>query len=233
MFKSHGQFVAGPCNRSKAVRNRLPDDQRVVPHSGESLRNAGEKPIAVMKDPAGTAMHRFGRPPDFAAEGLGNALEPEADTENRHLRLQNDLAADSEVPFDFGASGPGRKNDVVGIQREQFVPAELIIADHDWEFTADRRHHLVEIERERVVIVDDESFHEELSGTRRLYRRMTNPKGYEIGNSRIFHAKRIQTTVGAVDERSECKPDRAQPSKFDRAQSCNPSEHRLKERARS
>src|SRR6185295_12955487 len=35
-------------------------------------------------------------------------------------------------------------------------------------------------------------------------------------------AKRIRTAVSAVDEGSECKPDRAQPARKDRAQFLNP-----------
>jgi len=108
-------------------------------------------------------MHRFRRAFDRAAEKMRNSLESQTHAKNRDARFQDDLSTYSEVAIVFRPAWPRRKDDAVGIEREKLLPGQRIVLDDDRQFTINRRHHLEKIECKRIVIIDDQGFHERIS----------------------------------------------------------------------
>ena len=97
-------------------------------------------------------MHELRRAHDLAAERLAEGLVAEADAEERHRRAADELEADPRL---VGRARPRRDHDPLGPERERLVDAHRVVAD-DLHVGPELAEVLVEVEGERVVVVDEE-----------------------------------------------------------------------------
>ena len=74
------------------------------------------------------------------------------------LSNAEEALADPEVLLPLGAARPGREHDVVEVQPPQLLPGD-VVGHHDGRDTAHLGAELVEVEGERVVVVDEERPH--------------------------------------------------------------------------
>ena len=158
VLEPHDHLVRRP-RRHAQCRGYRADDQRVVAHGGEALRDAGEQAAPVVVDRAQPAMHDLGRMVDGAAGDLGERLMAEADAEHRHLGALERLQRDADVALVLGAPRAGRDHDVVHRQRRELLPRQVVVAHHDRLVAVDLAQQVEEVERERVVVVDQERAH--------------------------------------------------------------------------
>ena len=128
------------------------DHERVVARGGEDVRQPGEDRLAVVADLGGLAVHELRRAHDLAAERLAEGLVPEADAEERHRRAADELEADPRL---VGRPRPRRDHDAVRLQGERVLDAHRVVAD-DLHLRPELAEVLVEVEGERVVVVDEE-----------------------------------------------------------------------------
>src|SRR5262245_32816458 len=66
---------------------------------------------------------------------------------------------DRRVPGVLRPAGRGGDDDVVGPQRRDLLPGQLVVADDDRLLTIDLAQQVEEVEGERVVVVDQQRFH--------------------------------------------------------------------------
>ena len=102
----HQRAVIGPGDRLELGRQRRLDDQRVVADGAKALRDAGEQPIAAMKDPADPAVDDLRRAHDAAAAHVREPLMAEADAEHGDLALCERRPPDAEIALALGATRP-------------------------------------------------------------------------------------------------------------------------------
>ena len=102
--------VCSSRNREFCRKTRFLDDQGVVPADTQRGGQAFEEIRAGMLDQRRSAMHRFGSPDDFSAQGRGDRLMPETDAEhrNRIAQLANQLDRDPRLS---GRAGAWRNHD--------------------------------------------------------------------------------------------------------------------------
>ena len=103
----HQRAVVCPGDRFQLGRQCRLDDQRVVADRTKALRDAGEQPVAAMKDPADPAVDDLRRGHDAAAAHVREALMAEADAEHGDLALRERRPPDAEVALALGAAWPG------------------------------------------------------------------------------------------------------------------------------
>jgi len=159
--ESHNGALAGDTGRNfELVRDRVfGNDERVIARAGHRLRKVAEDGAAVMSNNAGLAVHQLFRANHFPTKGCTDGLMAEADAEERNLlpggqRGKVFYQRDEDTGFLRGA-GSGRKQDVVGVQRDDFFGGDFVVAFDDnlgTEFT----HVLDEVVGEGVVIVENE-----------------------------------------------------------------------------
>ena len=121
----------------------------------EALRNACKDAALIVENGACTAVHRLRSLDHFSTEEVSHALQPEAYSENRQPRFENDPPADPKVPLVFGTAWPGGNDDVVDAQVLKLLPRQFVIADHQRLHAVDGRHQMEQVERERVVVIDN------------------------------------------------------------------------------
>jgi hypothetical protein len=93
---------------------------------------------------------------DATAGREGDPLVPDADAENGNYPRANRVAAHAEVALSRRVAGAGRDDDVVEPPVPQLVPRDTVVP-HDVRLDAvDLREQLEEVERVRVVVVDQE-----------------------------------------------------------------------------
>ncbi len=122
MLERHDEVVLSPGGDAQAIGNRLRHDERMVTDSLEILGNPVEKHAAVVMNPAGASMNRLWGVHDLAAENGCHALNAETHAQDRHARLEQDLAADAEVASVVGMARTGREDDGVGREFEELQP---------------------------------------------------------------------------------------------------------------
>ena len=140
----------------KAVGHGGPvDDERVVAGGFERGGESGKYAGALVFDERGFAVHDFGGPDDVAAVDLADALVAEAHAEHRLFASEvgDDVVADARV---VGGAGPGADEHGVGVDRDELVEGELVVAVHDGVCPklAEVLHQVVD---KRVVVVDDKN----------------------------------------------------------------------------
>ena len=113
-----------------------------------------------MEDLADLAVHDPLAAHDARAADMGEPLVAEADAEHRDLALGEGRAADAEVALALGPPGAGRDDDPVPPVGGQRAPAHLVVAHDDRLLAGDACDQLVEVERVRVVVVDQQRRHE-------------------------------------------------------------------------
>lgn len=160
MREPHNDVVFGPRRYLKAFRQGLRNHERVIPDRLETLWNAFEETLAVVMDRAHAAVKRFGCVGDLTAEGRCHSLKAQAYAEHRHVCFEKNLATDAEVARVVGMSGTGREDDPVRREFEQVRPCQLIVADNDRCNAGNTPDELIEVVGERVVVIDDQGFHE-------------------------------------------------------------------------
>src|SRR5262245_49012511 len=129
------------------------DHQAVVARRLERARQAGEEPAPVVVDLRGLAVHQRARAHHTPAEGLADALVPEADAEHRDAALRE--GAD-RGDGDAGVGRPARArrdDERVGRAREQLGHGRDVVAD-DLDVRAELAQVLDEVVREGVVVID-------------------------------------------------------------------------------
>ena len=138
---------------------QLFDYQRVVAHGREGAGDVAEEARAVVVNLAQATVHRLRcvlhAPPVDEAE----PLMPEADAEQRHLRVEQQLPADAEVPLVVGAARPRRDHHVVEGESFQPLGVQLVVLEDERRLPADLRDEMEQVEGEGVIIVDYERFH--------------------------------------------------------------------------
>jgi hypothetical protein len=85
------------------------------------------------------------------------------DAEHRQLGAPEHVQRDPDVVQVLRAPRAGRDHDVVHGQRCHLVPRQLVVAHDDRFVPVDLAQQVIEVERERVVVVDQERAH------RRIY----------------------------------------------------------------
>src|ERR1039457_1555223 len=119
-------------------------------------RHAREQRIATVIDLGDPAVHGR-RERDDGAKGIADSLMTNADAEDRRRREQDRVAGDTKVAVVLRASGPRRNNDIVEAVIFQIIPGKLIVLYNDGFIPVNLRDELKQVERERVVIVDQKS----------------------------------------------------------------------------
>ena len=152
----HEHAVRRPGDRLERLRQRLADAQRVVAHRREALGDAGEELRAVVVHRAQPPVHHLRRGPHVASAAVREPLMPEADAKERHVRLADRVGAHSEVTRVLRAAGPGRDHDVVEVLARELGPAHGVVAHDHGIASVDLRQELEQVERERVVVVQQE-----------------------------------------------------------------------------
>src|SRR6476660_3829834 len=100
------------------------------------------------------AVHQLRGSNDLPAECDTDALMAETDTQhgNRRPEAANQLDRDPRI---LGAAGPGRDHDVGRMQLADLVQGDLVVPAND-RWSAQLAEILGEIERERVVVIEEE-----------------------------------------------------------------------------
>jgi len=107
-----------------------------------------------MDNPAHLPVHRFDLS-YLAAEQAGNPLMTEANTQNRHTRIQDGVARDAEIPFAIRPSWSGRDDYAAEVELANLNPIHLVVANDDRHFAGNRRNGMDQVESERIVVIDD------------------------------------------------------------------------------
>ena len=112
-----------------------------------------------MHDLAGPAMHDLLCVIHLATEKMTQSLMTEADAQHWNIGFKNGLGADAEISSYLRTARPGRNDDVVEIQVAYFIPWRRVVVHDDRRYAIHLRQILVEIERERIVVVDQQCSH--------------------------------------------------------------------------
>ena len=158
VLEPHDDLVGGPCGHAQ-LGGQTADDQRVVAHGREALRDAGEQAAPVVVDRAQAPVHDLRGMVDRAAGDVGERLMAEADAEHRDLRALEHLQRDADVALVLRTPGAGRDHDVVHRQGRDLLPGQLVVAYDDRLLAVDLPQQVEEVEGERVVVVDQEGAH--------------------------------------------------------------------------
>jgi len=145
-----GHFEVGVCPRF------FFDDQRVVTRRVERIAEAGEDASAIVVDRRNFPVHDPGVADDLAAEGMADALMPEADAEDRYRRREF-LKYIVGNPGFLRRARPRRDDDVRRRDRPDLGEAEPVVAVHLHRQTwVDLPEPLDEVVGEGVVVIDEE-----------------------------------------------------------------------------
>jgi hypothetical protein len=158
VLEAHHYRVRRP-RRHAQVGGRRADHERVVAHGREPLRDARKQPAPVVPDRAQAAVHHLGRVLDRAAGHVSERLMAEADTQHGHAGPAQRVERHADVARVLGSTRAGRDHDVVGAQRRELLPRELVVAHDDRLVASDLAQQVEEVEGERVVVVDQERAH--------------------------------------------------------------------------
>ena len=159
---AHQDPVFGPRQRLELV-GQFRNVERVIANGGEGRRNSGEDLGAGVVDAAGPAVHHRRNVVHLAAEQVAEALVTEAHAQHGYRCLQNRLSANPEITLDFRAPGPRRDHDVVEIEVTNLLPGRGIVAHDQGRGAVHLGQVLVEVERERVVVIDQQRLHSQPS----------------------------------------------------------------------
>src|SRR5579863_371929 len=174
----------------------------------ETLRNPPEQCVAVMENLARLPMHGLNLH-HLPAEQISDALMPQANTEHRHVRMQDYVARDAEVPHAIGASRAGRNDRGVEVKTADLLPIHFVVAHDDRHLSRNRRNGMDQVKSERIVVIYYETGHDdenrksknqlqpELHLSRRCHRAADQPGG---GTDRAIgeHNQVRRSEVGAV-----------------------------------
>ena len=152
----HDHPVLRPGDRLEPAGEVGRHAERVVADSLEPLGDAGEQGRLVVVHGAQPAVHHLGRVDHRGSGRAGQPLMAEADAQHRDRRGGQYVGADAEVGAVVGPSGTGRDDDVVELEVRQLIPARAVVANHDGVLAVGLRQELEEVERERVVVVQQQ-----------------------------------------------------------------------------
>jgi hypothetical protein len=130
MLERHDHPVGRPRCDAQLPRHGA-DDERVIAHGEEALRDAREQYARVVANRAEAPVHDLARVLDRTARGVRKLLVAEADAEHRHFGTPQHLERDAGVTRTLGPSGPGRDHDVLRSQADELVPRQLVVAHDD------------------------------------------------------------------------------------------------------
>lgn len=130
------------------------DHQRVIPSDVERRWKIAKEMIAAMGHRGCESMHRGSRGDDLGSHQGGEALMPEADAKDRNPTEGGAQDSQAEGCFTW-MSRAGRDDDRGGIEVEKGIDGLFVGTSND-AVRAERAEELREVERERVVIVDDQ-----------------------------------------------------------------------------
>ncbi len=126
--------------------------QRVVARGREGVGEAGEEGAAIVADLRRLPVHELGRAHHAAAESLAERLVAETDAEHGHGSAAQELEADARL---IGGAGPRGDHDLLRLLPEGLVHGQGVVPD-DLHLRPQLAEVLVEVERERVVVVDEQ-----------------------------------------------------------------------------
>ena len=152
---AHHLTVRGPGRDLELGRQRrLLQGEGVVAREGRPPGYAAEEAAAVERQLLGLAVDDPPRGDDARAERVADGLVAEADPEDRHDARQpaDHLNADARL---FGPTGPRGDHDPGGMHSGELVHGDPIVAEHLDGFRGKLAQVLVEVVRERIVVVDD------------------------------------------------------------------------------
>ncbi len=155
--QAHDDVVLRPGDDLELLGHVL-DRERVVADGVEGRGQPLEEPGPGVLHGAQAPVHRLRRVLDRAAEGVADALVPEAHAEQRDSALADRAGADAEVRRPVRPARPRRDDDGVealGCDRRRVG----VVADHHGGLAVDLAQKLVEVVGERVVVVDEERSH--------------------------------------------------------------------------
>ena len=139
--------------RSGKVRIR--DHEGMVAAGGKGLRHAAKDTLAVVLHRRELAVHQLRRPHDLAAERDADALMAQADAKQRHRRTEP-LNQRHRNACILRTSGPWRDDDPIRLQFGNLVERDLVVA-FDERRRAQFAEVLGQVERERIVVVDQQN----------------------------------------------------------------------------
>ena len=145
---------------TRSVRGHRADDQRVVAHGREALRDAGEQAAPVVVDRAQPAVHHLGRMRRSRRRSTWASAWWPRQTPSTGTSAR--WSASSETPTSrscSGRPGPGEITMLSTRQRRELLPRQLVVAHDDRLVAVDLAQQVEEVEGERVVVVDQERAH--------------------------------------------------------------------------
>ena len=158
MLEAHDDSILGLGGDLQMIRQRFSvDDQRVITGRDERIRQSLEDPLAIVLDERCLAMHQLRSADHISAEGIANRLMSE--THAQHRNLAGHMLDDPDRNPGLARRAWSRGNDhaiELGAHRVDFVERDLVVAAHH-HIRAELGQELVEIEGERVVVVDEQN----------------------------------------------------------------------------
>ncbi len=126
----HDLVIIGPGGDLQTFRQCFAlDHQRVIARRGERVGQAVKHAGVVVMDRRGLTVHQLFGVNDASAEGLANALVPEAYTQNRNLSGEVLDRRDRDAGF-VRCTRAGRHHDVLRVERGDLCHADFIVAMH-------------------------------------------------------------------------------------------------------
>jgi hypothetical protein len=110
---------------------------------------------------------------DSSAEGVGDSLVTKAHAEDRHAGVQNGLGGNTKIRVTFRTTWAWADDDIVDVEGFDFPPCYTVVSHDDGRRSIYLRNELVEVERERVVVVDEERSH----GSSKIYSLLGRTQG--------------------------------------------------------
>ncbi len=149
-------FCFGPGTHLEAIRQGSAlSDQRMVAGRCKRVLQAGKDTCTAMMDLRSFSVHDFFRVDHPATKRLRNALMPKADTQNRDS-ARIFANASERNPSLIRCAGPGRNDDVTGIQGCNLLNGDRIVSNH-FDLLTQLPAVLHQVVGERIVVIDHQN----------------------------------------------------------------------------
>ena len=155
----HRHPVVGPRHPGQLVGQRSPHRQRVVADGPEPLPDAGEQRRPVVGDLRRPPVHDFGGLSDVGPEMGGQPLVTQAHAEQGDVEVGDRGLRQPEIALPTRMSRSRRDDDRIRTEAGELVRPQLVVAHDPRSLPEDRADELEEIERERVVVVNQQHVH--------------------------------------------------------------------------
>jgi hypothetical protein len=135
------------------------DDEGVVPDRLKCLGHPGEQPAPVVLDRAQAPVHRLARVLHPAARHERERLVAQAHAEYGDPRAPQRIERYADVARVLRAAGAGGDHDVVDVPALDLRRRQRVVVDDERLLAVDLIEQMEEVERVRVVVVDQQGSH--------------------------------------------------------------------------